>query len=122
MALHLSSHILDDRVIIQVGGEIDVATSPELDEYLKLVMNQSRPNLVLDFSGVTLLCASGLTTLLMAQREARLLGGSLLVVAAQGIVARVFRITGLDEGFGLRPTVAEALAVSVPAGTGELRS
>ncbi|MCW2884671.1 MAG: anti-sigma factor antagonist [Streptosporangiaceae bacterium] len=122
MALHLSSHILDDRVIIQVGGEIDVATSPELDEYLKLVMNQSRPNLVLDFSRVTLLCASGLTTLLMAQREARLLGGSLLVVAAQGIVARVFRITGLDEGFGLRPTVAEALAVSVPAGTGELRS
>ncbi|MGI8330161.1 STAS domain-containing protein [Actinomadura scrupuli] len=115
MALQLSSQVQKDHVVIQVGGEIDVATAPELGDFLRIVTTQDHPHLVLDFTEVTLLCAAGLTALLIAQREARRLEGSLLVVAAHGIVAKVFRVTGLEDCFTLCPAVTEALTLPLPA-------
>jgi anti-sigma B factor antagonist len=120
MALQLSSQVRNDHVVVQVGGEIDVATAPELGDFLRIVTTRDHPHLVLDFTEVTLLCASGLTALLIAQREAGLLEGSLLVVAAHGIVAQVFRVTGLEECFTLCPTVTEALTLPLPEPAVEL--
>jgi anti-sigma B factor antagonist len=91
-------HVEDDgaRAIVHVRGEIDIATTPAVDE---AVAGVSAPLIVIDLSGVTFMGSSGLASLLRASRRAADLGGSLTLRAPSRPVRDLLEMTHLTERF-----------------------
>lgn len=106
--VHVRPHA--DYVVVEVNGEVDLATAPALRGHLLSVLRKHGNQVILDLAGVDFMDSSGLHLLLSTERRARLLGGALRLVAPQRNVTRVLQVTGLDRHFAIFPTL-EAAAV-----------
>jgi anti-sigma B factor antagonist len=96
--------------VLDVLGEVDVYSAPELRERLSELVNISEPSLVVNLSEVTFLDSTGIGTLVAGLNRAVQFGGTLTLVCDQERILKLFRITGLDTVFAIRPSVEEALA------------
>jgi anti-sigma B factor antagonist len=100
---------IGDGLVVEVTGEVDIATAPRLREAL-----EQRPaaggRLVVDLTGVTFMDSSGLGILLNLQRDVGDAGGRLAVVCPPGPARLLLEVTGLDSELPLFATRAEALA------------
>jgi anti-sigma B factor antagonist len=96
--------------VVNVWGELDVATSPTLRETLIRLVSQGSNKLVLDLEGVDFLDSTGLGTIISALKRARTHGGDLRLVSTQARITRLFEITGLDKAVPLLPTLDAAVA------------
>jgi anti-sigma B factor antagonist len=94
--------------VIAVGGEIDVATAPQLREYLHRIISQGHPTVVLDLLGVSFLDSTALGVLVGALKRCRELGGDLHVVVADPRIMKIFEITGLTKVFPIADSLAAA--------------
>jgi anti-anti-sigma factor len=81
--------------VVVVTGEIDIATSPALDDAVAAL---ATPDIVLDLRGVTFMGSSGLASLLRADRHAKGLGGTLVVRTSQQ-VKDLLEMTQLSSRF-----------------------
>lgn len=91
-------------VRVEVRGELDLSTSPELGTVLRHEITAGR-SVLLDLSGVTFIDSTGLNALLAALRWSRADNATLALAAdLTDQVRRVVEITGLDE---LLPIVSE---------------
>jgi len=95
-------------VIVDVAGEIDIATVARLRECLFGLAVSGCP-LVADLDQVSFMDAAGLGVLVGAARRAAASGGSLHVVCARRQIRRLFGLTGLDRQIPLARTLAEAM-------------
>ncbi|MBM0235391.1 STAS domain-containing protein [Micromonospora sp. STR1_7] len=85
-----------DRVVqVRVAGEVDIATVGAFRSVLWSA--PARPVLYLELSGLRLLSAAGVRTLLAAHLRVRARGGELVLVDPTPVVARVLRATGLHR-------------------------
>lgn len=88
----------DDRVVILLGGELDLATAPELEESLRSVeSNDTLGLVVLDLRKLRFIDSSGLRVVIGADSRARKSGRRLVLVQGGDSVHRVFRLTLLDQ-------------------------
>src|SRR6266511_4347265 len=97
--------------VVEVGGEIDLASVPELRDCLHQTIDAGSRQLVVDLRQVSFIDSEGLGVLVGARR--RLLGhgrdGGIQLVGAGGLVLRVLRVTSLNGVFPLHATLADAL-------------
>ena len=112
MNLSLSTSIVDDQRVLDVRGEVDVHTAPDLSEELQTLITPETPNLIVDLSDTGFIDSTGLGVLVAGQNRASGSGGSIRLVCAQERVLKLFRITGLDAAFAIHPTVPDAVAAS----------
>jgi anti-sigma B factor antagonist len=98
---------LDGSTIVVASGEIDLATSPALRLAL-LAAAETSSKLVVDLTAVTFLDGAGLRVLLGCFRDLPD-GGSMSLVGVNDTVARVLRLTQLDEVFPVHPNAAAAV-------------
>jgi anti-sigma B factor antagonist len=108
--LDIGTSVVDGRTVVQVVGEIDVYTAPQLRERLDAEIDAGRYDLVVDLSGVSFMDSTGLGVLVGRLKQIRLNDGSMRLVCAHDRVLKVFVITGLDKVFAIYPTVGEAVA------------
>lgn len=87
----------DNRALIEVSGELDIATSAPLWAVLQCHATAGRRFLRLDVSGVTFLDATALTGIVSAHEQLLANRGTLVLTGVRGATARVLRLTGLDE-------------------------
>jgi anti-sigma B factor antagonist len=88
--------------IVQVCGELDIATAPDLREQLLAVLDRrTSSRLILDLSRLEFMDSSGVAVLVNTQRRARLLGRTVALVAPQRPVSRVLQVCGLDGHFSI---------------------
>jgi anti-sigma B factor antagonist len=104
------------RMIVEVGGEIDVYSAPALRDQLNALVAAGHHHLVVDMQGVEFLDSTGLGVLVGGLKRVRTQGGSLHLVCSQERVLKVFRITGLTKVFSIHDSVDEALAVQPSTG------
>ena len=99
--------------IVQICGELDISTAPDLRERLLEVLNRrTLSRLILDLSKLEFMDSSGVAVLVNTERRARLLGRTFVLVAPQRPVSRVLQICGMD---GYLPIFADIRsAVSEP--------
>jgi anti-sigma B factor antagonist len=97
---------------ITVGGEIDVATAPQLRECLHRVIAQGNATVVLDLLDVTFLDSTALGVLVGALKRCRELGGELHVVVTDPRIMKIFEITGLTKVFPIADSLAAAGATT----------
>ena len=84
----------DGTAVVEVAGELDIASVPELAHEL----GSLEPcNVTVDLTRVTFVDSSGLRCLVDAHQRMRGLGSTLRVRGTSPIVRRTFEITGLDE-------------------------
>ena len=86
-----------DRTVLTVTGEIDLHAAASLEGAGHEAMDAHGPCLVVDFSGVTFMDASGITALLRLRSEATARGGFLRLDRLPERVLRILVITGTDE-------------------------
>jgi anti-sigma B factor antagonist len=114
-ALTVDDAALDDAPGVTVHGEIDIASSPALEEAIDAAIRDSAGAFVIDLSDVDFLETTGLHVLLRARgllgREDR----ALAVVCPFGPVRRVFELSGSSDMFVLYSTREAAAAALVPA-------
>jgi anti-sigma B factor antagonist len=82
---------------VAASGELDLATSEQLEEALKRQEQEEPQTLVLDLRGLTFMDSTGLRVVLAADARARDRGGRLVIVRATEEVDRVFRLTRMDD-------------------------
>lgn len=80
--------------VIQVGGEIDICTSPQLQRALEEAIDGSRGQLIIDLSAVEFIDLSGLRVLLSVIRRAG--PRDVAVTNPSLIVRRMLDLTGLE--------------------------
>lgn len=85
-------------VLLTLGGELDLATVPRLQEQLDRAV-RGRGAVVIDLSGLRFIDSSGLHMLVRAERQLHASGGQLVLVRGPRAVRRVFELTGLDRSF-----------------------
>ncbi len=90
---HLS-HV-DGHALVQVRGEVDVATKDQLWSVLEQAAEAS-PTVVVDLSGTTFMDASGLATLLRTLHRLERRQGSLVLRSPQPPVRRLLAFTEID--------------------------
>ena len=105
----LATRETDGFSVIEVTGEVDVHTAPDLDAKLTEITSGGSNKLIVDLSAVEFLDSTGLGVLVKALKHVREHDGSLSVVTATDRISKVFRITGLDAAIGLYDTVDEAV-------------
>ena len=101
---------VDGTAVVAVAGEIDVYTSPLLQERLVEVLRDGSSSIVLDLSAVTFLDSTGLGVLITGLKRCRSAEGDLVLVTAQPNVLKVLEITGLNDVFKVHDSVDDALA------------
>ena len=110
MDLSMSTRTVQSRTVLDVAGEIDIYSAPELKDRIHELIERSGDQLIVNLSAVGFLDSTGLGTLVGGLNRANTLGGSLSLVTDQDRILKLFRITGLDSVFAIFPTVEAALA------------
>src|SRR5947207_8229249 len=95
--------------IITPAGELDLATAPQLREFL-LALLPAHPALVINLDQVSFCDATGLGVLAGAANRAHASGASLHLVCSRPGIRRLFELTGLARRLPLARTLDEALA------------
>jgi anti-sigma B factor antagonist len=109
--LTFTVHPNGQGVMLRVGGEVDLATSPQLHAKLvDLVEVGEASSVVVDLTPVAFMDSTGLSVLLAAHKRARANGGRVLLVCPGGPVLRVLRLTGIDKVITIHGSLAEAEA------------
>ncbi len=82
-------------VCLQVTGEVDTSTSPQLQARLDAHLATPAAEVVLDLTRVTFLDSAGLCVLALAHKQASTTGTRLRVLATTRAVVRPMQVTGL---------------------------
>jgi len=99
-----------DVLVVNVAGEIDQATVPDLEKALDQAIQTDPAALVVDLSDCGFIDSSGLATLVAArERHTEGDGGQFGICCADSQVLRLLEITGLDDAMGVTGSRAEAL-------------
>lgn len=108
--LEIETHDEAGRVRIELRGELDLATAPQVEEALAGAEGDAPGLIALDLSKLSFLDSSGLRTIVAADARARDAGRRLAVVKGPDAVQRVFTITGLEDRLELVEDVSTLAA------------
>jgi anti-sigma B factor antagonist len=100
----------DAGVILEVHGELDIATAPALRERLTSVIAGAPALLVVDLQAVDFFDSVSLALLLRAQKALPATSRMAVVVPPGSYARLIFEVTGVDRCLDVVATREEALA------------
>ena len=109
MDLRMRTRVLEAATLVEVGGEIDLHSAPQLRATLLKITESAAPRVVVDLAEVIFIDSTGIGVLVGALKRARENSGALHFCGAQQRVRRVFEITGLLRALPLFDTQGAAL-------------
>ncbi|HEY1835179.1 MAG TPA: STAS domain-containing protein [Solirubrobacteraceae bacterium] len=110
IAFLIGQHKLaDGKTVLEVEGDLDLASAPDLKWALADLQEAGEKNLIVDLGGVSFIDSTALGVLVGAQRGLDV-GARLLLICSEPNVLRIFELTGLDGMFDIFGTLDEALA------------
>jgi anti-sigma B factor antagonist len=95
-------------VFTPMEEKLDSALSPKLKSELLTVQAEGYPNLIIDMSQVKYADSSGLSALLVGNREFSRNGGIFIIANPQDHVMKLIKISMLDKVFHLVDSLEEA--------------
>ncbi|MGM8366588.1 STAS domain-containing protein [Virgibacillus sp. W0181] len=105
--MNLTIDIVDDsdRSLVNLSGELDVYTAPQLKETLLPITTKEKHFVEVNLAEITYMDSTGLGIFISALKNTKEHNGHLKLINPQERVARLFRITGLNEIMDLQDTV-----------------
>lgn len=112
-ALELSSTRHGDRTVVAIKGELDIVSREQFTAHLDGVIREHGPKIILDFSGLSFIDTSALSTVVSYwKRLSAEDGGMLALAGAEYTNARVLWITGLAQRLPMYDDVDAALTAT----------
>lgn len=96
-----------DRQVLMVSGEVDLATSPDLDVAIIATLESGTESLVIDLTDVTFMDSSGLGVIVRGLKRCREADKDLDLVISNERVLKVFGITGLDQVIPIHASIED---------------
>ncbi|MFJ5531942.1 STAS domain-containing protein [Streptomyces sp. NPDC093261] len=93
------SYTLGPYTVVEVSGEIDMATAGSVAEHLEAATGRPSPDVLVDLRPVVFFDCSGLRALCRAETRARERGGRLRLVSDRPRLHRLLRAAGLLRRF-----------------------
>src|SRR5579863_6022574 len=90
-----------DTYAVELGGEIDVYTSPKVKDAITELIDSGHYNLVINLEKVRYIDSTGLGVLIGGLKRVREHGGSVNLVCTNPQIRKIFDITGLVKIFGI---------------------
>ena len=97
--LELSADHTGSSTVVTVAGEIDLATAPQFEAFLRDQLAHTRAVFMLDLSGVDYLGSAGLEALLAVRAECKRRGVDLVFAECSFSVLRTFEVSGFTGVF-----------------------
>ena len=91
-----------DHAVLEVKGDLDIATAPELRARIGDLMGQGVRHLELDLEGCDFLDSAGMGALLWASHRLHAVGGDLVALHVHGAPARTLEISGVERIVAVR--------------------
>jgi anti-sigma B factor antagonist len=96
-------------VLIEIEGDIDAHTAPQLERTLNDLVAQGHNRLVLDVSQVDFISSAGLRAITFANRDVSQRGGQVRLCRLNAQTRRIFELAALDEWLKIYNTRQEAM-------------
>ena len=96
-----------DRYVITVSGEVDLATSPELDVAIIAAIESDNSSVAIDLTDVSFMDSSGLGVIVRGLKRCREADKDLDLVITNERVLKVFGITGLDQVIPIHASIED---------------
>lgn len=109
MDLQINARTIDGVTILDVVGEVDLYTAPQLEEGLRKASSGTRPLLAVNLTRVTYLDSTALSVLTESHKRVQVRQGAMVVIATQPTIQKIFRITGLGTVLPVVATEGEAI-------------
>ena len=104
----------DECTVVQVSGELDIATAPQLRDHL-LALIRDGHRIVLELTEIEFMDCSGLEVLLACHRGAERAGTGLVLRRPSHRVIRLLELSGLTDHFLIETDLpVEGSRVPVP--------
>jgi anti-sigma B factor antagonist len=107
--LTLTVHPNGQGAILSVGGEVDLATAPQLHAKLMELVEVTEAGVVVDLTPLVFMDSTGLSVLLAVHRRAQAHGHTMRLVCPEGPVLRVMRLTGMEKVLSVYGSLPEAV-------------
>lgn len=108
-AFEVGKHQVDQAVVLNVSGEVDMLSAPQLAEAIHTALAAAPAALIVDLSKVDFLASAGMTVLVTAQAE--VVPPTRFAVVANGpATSRPIKLMGLDGILSLYSTLDSALS------------
>lgn len=95
------------RYILTVSGEVDLASSPELDAAIISSIDSGTTSVVIDLTDVSFMDSSGLGVIVRGLKRCREADKELDLVITNERVLKVFGITGLDQVIPIHDSIED---------------
>jgi len=110
MKFSLTSRPAEDGIVVlDLGGEVDAFTAPNLKQEMINQIERGIARLAIDLADVTYLDSTGLGVLIGGLKRTRDKNGDLVLICPNIRIMRIFDITGLSRIFDMFKTESEAL-------------
>ena len=106
--LGVSVAFVEQRVLLDVRGEVDVLTAPDLGALVDVLIDRGHRFVELDLSALSFMDASGLRVIARAARRLHPISGELAIRSPSGVVRRMLDLTGLTAAVALHDSGSEA--------------
>jgi anti-sigma B factor antagonist len=94
--------------VVSVTGEVDLATTPALEQTLRGVTDDRTDEVIVELTGCTFLDSQGLSALVATKGRLERSNGRLALVVSNPSVLKIFQITQVDEPFQIYPSLGAA--------------
>jgi len=92
----LSSRRLEHGILIELSGEIDIATAAVIEDELRRA-EESEELIVLDLGGISFMDSTGLRIVIAGDQRMRERGGSLQLTRVPTRVSELFNLVGIAD-------------------------
>jgi anti-sigma B factor antagonist len=107
----------DKATIVEINGEIDMYSSPEMRKVLLQLTDDKTTAIIINFQEVEYIDSSGIATLVEALQEVEKYQGKFLLTNLSDKVMDVFALSRLDKVFDIYESLEDALKNVILNGT-----
>ena len=115
--MEIKNKTYGDVLVLSPEGRIDHANSEDFRNGLAPLIDRCKSGgerVVLDLAGVDYISSAGLRCFMLAEKQAKSQGGTIVVAAMQPVVREIFEISRFTLVFDTFATVQEAIAKLSP--------
>jgi anti-sigma B factor antagonist len=107
MIMQIATTPGSDRYVITVSGEVDLASSPDLDAAIIAAIESGSSSLAIDLTDVSFMDSSGLGVIVRGLKRCREADKDLDLIITNERVLKVFGITGLDQVIPIHDSIED---------------
>jgi anti-sigma B factor antagonist len=103
------THTIGSATTLALGGELDLVSSPALEQALDAAAESDAELIIVDLRGLEFMDSTGLHALVKAQHRLEDMGRRFALVRGGDSVQRLFELTGVSDGLTIVESPEELL-------------